>query len=165
MESREEQAFATFARDFVRRHRDVPPSRTIKRILVPTDFSSGSLDALDYAEELARVLDATLLLLHVERVPVAGSKAGERAHAAAAEHLGKVVEELAHHGLRVEMRLREGAPDEEIADVAASEHVDLIVMGTRGRTGVAHALLGSIAERVVRTSPCPVLTVGTRARA
>ena len=165
MESPEENAFATFARDFIRRHREVPPARTIKRILVPTDFSSMSLDALEFAEELARVLEATLVLVHVAHVPVAGSKAGERARAAAAENLEKVVRELAHQGLRVEMRLREGAPDEEITSVAATERGDLIVMGTHGRTGVSHALLGSIAERVVRTAPCPVLTVGTRAHA
>jgi hypothetical protein len=71
-ESREEDVFEEFAREFIRRHRDVPPPWTIERILVATDFSLCSLGALERGEELARTLDAELLLLHVAGVGVAG---------------------------------------------------------------------------------------------
>jgi nucleotide-binding universal stress UspA family protein len=157
---RQEDVFEEFAREFIRRHRDVPPPWPLERILVATDFSLCSLNALGRAEELARKLDAELVLLHVASVPVAGAKTAGVAHAAAERELAGTVRQLLHHGVKARSLLREGAPDEEILSAAETERVSLVVMGTHGRKGIAHMLLGSVAERVVRAAPCPVLTVG-----
>ena len=116
--------------------------------------------AVERGEELARRLGAELVLLHVAGVPVAGSRTATSAHAGAERELEATVEEVVHHGVKARSLLREGAPDEEIIAAAAAERASLIVVGTHGRTGLAHVLLGSVAERVVRAAPCPVLTVG-----
>ena len=158
--ARQDDVFEDFAREFIRRHRDVPPPWPLERVLVATDFSRCSLRAVERGEELARRLGAELVLLHVAGVPVAGSRTATSAHAGAERELEATVEELVHHGVKARSLLREGAPDEEIIAAAAAERVSLIVVGTHGRTGLAHVLLGSVAERVVRAAPCPVLTVG-----
>src|SRR5262249_30794599 len=103
---------------------------------------------------------AEVLLVHVAAVPVAGARSAVHAHAAAERELAATVGHLVHHGVKARSLLREGAPDEEIVAAAEAERADLIVVRTHGRTGLAHALLGSVAERVVRGTPCPVLTVG-----
>jgi len=162
MKPRQDDVFEEFAREFIRRHRDAPPSWPITRILVPTDFSLCSLNALEHAEELAQRLGAELIVLHVEAVPVAGSTRAEVTHAAAEGELTRTTDQLRRHRLEVRGLLRMGAADEEILDAALTEHASLIVMGTHGRKGVAHMLLGSVAERVLRSAPCPVLTVGRR---
>lgn len=100
-----------------------------------------------------------ILLLHVEPVPVAGSKMGAAAHAAAERQLAHTVQELLHRRLRARGLLRPGAPDEEILNAAETERAGLIVMGTHGRKGIAQMVMGSVAERVVRSATCPVLTV------
>jgi nucleotide-binding universal stress UspA family protein len=160
MKQGEEEVFEEFAQEFIRRHQPGSPPWAIERILVPTDFSLCSLNALGQAEELARTRGAELMLLHVERVPVAGSRMAEVTHAAAEAELARTTERLRAHGLEVRGILRMGAADEEILSVAETERADLLVMGTHGRKGVAHMVLGSVAERVVRGAPCPVLTVG-----
>jgi nucleotide-binding universal stress UspA family protein len=162
MKPRQEDVFEEFAREFIRRHQDARPAWSVERILVATDFSFCSLSALGHAEELARELDAELLLLHVEGVPVAGSKMADVTHAAAERELARTTGQLRNHHLKVRGLLRMGAPDEEILNAAETEHASLIVMGTHGRKGVAHMVMGSVAERVVRSAPCPVLTVGLR---
>lgn len=162
MKSRQEDVFEEFAGDFIRRLRPAPPPWPVERILVATDFSLCSLNALEHAEELARKLDAELVLLHVEGVPVAGSEMADVAHAAVERDLARAAEQVRQHGLRVRPLLRTGAPDEEILDAAETERASLIVMGTHGRKGVARVLLGSVAERVLRGAPCPALTVGLR---
>jgi len=130
MKPTQEDVFEAFAREFIRRHRDAPPPWSVERILVATDFSFCSLSALEHAEELARKLDAELLLLHVEVVPVAGSKMADVTHAAAERELARTTEQLRNHHLKVRSLLRMGAPDEEILNAAGTEQASLIVMGT-----------------------------------
>ncbi len=162
MKPRQEDVFEEFAREFIRRHRDAPPPWPIERILVATDFSRCSLNALGHAEVLAPKLGAELLLLHVEAVPVAGSEMADVTHAAAERELARTADELRNHHLHVRTFLQMGAPDEEILSTAEAERASLIVMGTHGRRGVARVLLGSVAEQVLRSAPCPVLTVGPK---
>jgi nucleotide-binding universal stress UspA family protein len=134
----------------------------VKSILVPTDFSPTSDSALRYAAQMALTLGARLYLMHVP------GKTGEHLEASyPIEQFGEVasaplesfltVEELAQ--LRPLYAIRVGTAAEEIALYADANGIDLIVMGTHGRSGIAHAVLGSIAEQVVRTAPCPVLLV------
>jgi nucleotide-binding universal stress UspA family protein len=160
MKPRQDDPFEEFAREFIRAHRDAAPSWPAGPVLVATDFSLCSLSALGHAEQLARRLDTELLLLHVEGVPVAGSKMADVTHAAVERELTRTAEQLRHRHPKVRALLRTGAPDEEILSTAEKERASLIVMGTHGRTGVARVLLGSVAERVLRSAPCPVLTVG-----
>lgn len=118
----------------------------IRRILVPTDFGQASDAALAQARELAAALGASLHLVHVV-------EDAERADALAAS-----LEAALGH----QTALLSGPTARTIVEYAADRAFDLIVMGTHGRTGVAHLLLGSVAEQVVRTAPCPVLTVRER---
>ena len=140
----------------------------LKTILVPSDFSECSDEALLYGLELARRFGARLHLLHVVQDPATQPWAAE----GFALPLFDVVEEWQK---QAERKLHAAVPDADrdrvtVASVvatpyaailayAAAHEVDLIVMGTHGRSGVSHMLLGSIAERVVRRAPCPVLTV------
>jgi len=141
---------------------------TLNNILVPFDFSEHSDQALRYGLELARKFDATLYLLHVVQDPAAQTYAGEVLTLPPIEVVDQWVldagEKLAARvpaldANRVRVRALVGSPYAEILRFADVEEIDLIVMGTHGRGGVSHFLLGSIAERVVRRSPCPVLTV------
>ena len=135
---------------------------TVKSILVPTDFSEPSDAALQYATNMAQAFGAQLYLMHVP------GKTGEnletnfpvsRFETAARERLGTFLSQEEIERLRPEYALRIGTPAEEIVRYADGRDVDLIIMGTHGRTGVAHLLMGSVAEQVVRTAPCPVLLV------
>ena len=141
---------------------------TLKTILVPSDFSECSDEAVRYGLELGRRFDARVHLLHVVQDPVTQPWAAE----GFSVPLFDVVDEWQKEA---EKRLRASVPVEdtdrvtvkaivatpyaEILDYAAAHDVDLIVMGTHGRGGMSHLLLGSIAERVIRRAPCPVLTV------
>ena len=120
----------------------------MKRILVATDFSELSAAAVKVAADLARQAGGRLTVLHV-MMP------GE---ASVTDALIAIADEL-RNGVNVETALALGDPAEEIVRHARRHEVDLVVLGTHGRTGVTRALLGSVAERVVRTSCCPVLTV------
>ena len=143
----------------------------ITRILVPTDFSTTADAALEYAFVLADRFGASLQLLHVLADPfMADGMAAETyvldVPALRDAMLQDARERLAHRAAprektttRIETEVLFGHGARTIAEYAAERGVDLIVMGTHGRTGVAHLLLGSIAERLVRTAPCPVLTV------
>jgi nucleotide-binding universal stress UspA family protein len=142
----------------------------LHRILVPTDFSKSSHNALTYGAEFAARFDAELHLLHVVQdlalfVPEAIMLAPpmvppiEQFVDAARAALDRAVQELAVPNVRIIPQVAEGAPFEEIIRFAREKDIDLIVMGTHGHTGLAHLLLGSVAERVVRRAPCPVLTV------
>ena len=146
---------------------------TIKRILVPTDFSDPSADALATAVTLAKQTGATVDLVHVAveasfalpppidvaTVPIDMTKVMERVtDSLAAEEKGVLAA-----GLRCETAMLIGRPDAEIVSRATATGAELIVMGTHGRSGLAHALLGSVAERVVQHAPCPVLIVPKRA--
>ena len=144
----------------------------LKRILVPTDFSDPSQEALATAMAFARTFGARLDLVHVAvemayplpppvdvaTLPVDFGRVLERAE----EGLAAEAERVRAAGVACESSMLVGRPDTEIVDRARSTGADLIVMGTHGRSGLAHALLGSNAERVVQHSPCPVLIVPKR---
>jgi universal stress protein A len=140
-----------------------------KRILVPTDFSGPSEAALACARDVAARFGGSLHLLHVADDPY--SVYGSEVYVPAVERLREAILEDAVrrmndqllpsniHERHVTTEAMIGSSAEAIVDVAVSQHIDLIVMGTHGRGGMSHLLLGSVAERVVRTAPCPVLTV------
>ena len=142
----------------------------IKTILVPTDFSDASGAALDYARALAAAFGSALHLLHVVQDPYVQpwaaeafgvSLAGvlERWEQDARAQLEQLVPEAERQARPVQCDTRVGHPFVEILNYAQAHQVDLIVMGTHGRGPVAHVLLGSVTEKVVRKAPCPVLTV------
>jgi nucleotide-binding universal stress UspA family protein len=135
----------------------------IKQILHPTDFSERSELAFRLACSLARDYGARLLLLHVAEAPTAVYGEGiilpppEESWSAAREKLYQLRPK--HAGVMVEHMLVEGIAAVEILRVARESKVDAIVMGTHGRTGFSRALMGSVSEQVLRTAPCPVVTV------
>lgn len=145
--------------------------RNFSNLLVPIDFSDHALSALRLAIDVARSGGARITLLHVGVVPhVYSSELGlggaigplftEMSEQVAREQrhrLEKVAREEIPEGVNYEIVLREGFPPEEVlAQVQQGEH-DLVVMGTHGRTGLGRVFLGSVAERVVRECPVPVL--------
>jgi nucleotide-binding universal stress UspA family protein len=150
-------AHARSAQEFIRDRR----TRTVGRILVPIDFSPGSDEALAHARELARGLDADVLVLHVSAAmgSLPGSALARRERRAAERRLDAAVGALRAAGVRADRTVRGGMPAEQILRTAATQQVDLIVMGTHGRRGVARLLLGSVAEEVAARARCPVLTV------
>ncbi|HWY88150.1 MAG TPA: universal stress protein [Gemmataceae bacterium] len=142
----------------------------LHRILVPTDFSEHSRQALRYGIALAEKFGAELHLLHVLQdvsvyqpdavtvgPPVVPPVAALTAAARAALAKTIVDHELERLGAHAEVR--EGPPVEEIVDYAHEHAIDLIVIATHGRGWLAHLLLGSVAEKVVRKAPCPVMAV------
>lgn len=150
---------------------------TVARILVPTDFSETADAALQYAKLLAGQLGASLHLLHVFSDPYAVAAYAPEVYAPLPPTMREQAIEDARECL--ETRLNSGEEERsggtcaivtgltapQIVKYAGENDIDLIVMGTHGRRGVAHLLLGSVAEHVVRTAACPVLTVrdpGTR---
>jgi len=144
---------------------------TPRTILVPVDFSECSGLALDYAVALAAKLDAKVHLLNVISIPfVAVPEVGSTISPTVLENVihdnQKALDNLAD-ARRTKVALgdtllRTGDARDEILHAAESIGADLIVMGTHGRRGVTRALLGSVAEQIVRTAPCPVLTVRAR---
>ncbi|MEQ1759395.1 MAG: universal stress protein [Vicinamibacterales bacterium] len=141
------------------------------RILVATDFSAPSDAALVYAKAVAAQFGASLHLLHVVENPVIAGMMGAEvlvpdtsAMVAALEQeaetkLSAMLAPAERTKFRATTEIRMGSAASTIVEMAHSLGVDLLVMGTHGRTGVTHALLGSVAERVTRHSTCPVLTV------
>jgi nucleotide-binding universal stress UspA family protein len=141
------------------------------KILVPVDFSSHSTRALDTAIELALLFGARLRIAHVEQPimpapvpympPLTGLEAAAEAVRTACEkQLLDAAGRARAAGVRtVDIELLDGIAWREIVELAKRETHDLIVMGTHGRSGFQRALLGSVAERVVRKAPCAVLTV------
>jgi nucleotide-binding universal stress UspA family protein len=140
-----------------------------KHILVATDFSEASRGAIEVAQEMVRDSGAVLTVTHTCELP------GFDAPGVPAEVLTPLIEgarkklDEALRPIRKEVpgasaALRIGVPWEQILALAEEVRADLVIMGTHGRRGLAHALMGSVAERVVRVAPVPVLTVGPRAR-
>ena len=141
----------------------------IRRILFPTDFSEYAEHAWPYALTFAQEFGAEVHLLHVVAPPPRLTEAyavnfdpekmvktlTEEANAS----MDRTVEAAKSWGLIFRREVRVGVDFREIIDYVAKHDIDLIVMATHGRTGLAHALLGSVAEKVVRKSPCPVLTI------
>ncbi len=143
---------------------------TLRRLLVPVDFSPHSEQALRYAAALADKFGAELFLLHVfqdltiyQTEVVSGAPPivppVEQLTASARGEMERLVRDKQLGRFPAHTEIIEGAPVEEIVDYARDKNIDLIVMGTHGRGWLAHALLGSVAEKVVRKAPCPVLTV------
>jgi len=141
----------------------------VTKILVPVDFSAHAMKALNYAAELARKFDASLVLMHAYAIPAYTLPEGYimASPATVAEVMNKIEEAMGgarkqaeQLGVKnVESVVVEGIPFAEIVRTAREKGCDLIVMGTHGRTGLRHALLGSVAEKVVRKASCAVLTV------
>jgi nucleotide-binding universal stress UspA family protein len=137
----------------------------LERILIPTDFSEYSKQASKYACELAGRFTAELHLLHVVQPIILSESGGLLPPDVVIGEEGprKALEELKEPGFdqaaRVIREIRTGTPFVEIVRYARDNDIDLIVMGTHGRSGLIHALMGSVAEKVVRKAPCPVLTV------
>ena len=142
---------------------------TLQRILVAVDFTETSDKAFDFALELAAKFDARVIAVHAFEIPVIGFPDGAlvatadiaaRIQEAARQGLDAAVSaRQGRGGVKIEATLREGAAQEEIKAVAEDSHADLIVIGTHGRKGLARALLGSVAENVVRTVKTPVLMI------
>jgi nucleotide-binding universal stress UspA family protein len=141
---------------------------TLQKILVPTDFSDLSQQALEFALSLADRFRAKLYLMHVWELPMTGSLLPPEPYpesvlteeqTAGEKHLTKVANELKASGFDVEPVFVFGKPYMEIVKAATDFDVDLIVLASHGRSGVSHLLLGSVAEKVVRLAPCPVFTV------
>ncbi len=146
------------------------PNADWKRICCPIDFSAASRAAMEVAADLARRGGASLCLMHAYPIPgytfpdgsvVASPKMMQELADQAKKHLEEWRAEaeklVGAPGVRCETAV--GEPAAEIVSFARASGVDLIVIGTHGRSGLEHALLGSIAERVVRRAHCPVLTV------
>ena len=144
---------------------------TVKNILVATDFGDTSAAALAYGRELARLSGATLHLLYVvddisARAATAFgvtydlTRIQTELEAAGRSQLEASVTDEDRRELHIQLvQLTSASPAATIVSYARDAHIDLIVMGTHGRGAVAHLFLGSVAERVVRAAPCPVLTV------
>ncbi len=139
-----------------------------KTILVPTDFGPSSDHAIAYTVDLARAVGAQIVILHAWEIPMLGFPDG--AYIASAELATRVLES-AQHGLDAAMKLvadkgvpargllKQGATWQTIIETAKEVEAGMIVMGTHGRHGLPRALLGSVAEKVVRTAHTPVLTL------
>lgn len=140
----------------------------LRRILVPTDFTETSERALDWALSLAERLGASVTVMHSYELPIASFPDGAiiatpeiaaRIADASQQALAQTVERRKQRGVPLEAVLREGAAWEEINAVADAIDADLVVIGTHGRRGLARALLGSVAENVVRTAHRPIVTI------
>src|SRR5262249_24157746 len=169
----------------------VQPQALFASILVPVDFSTYSLDALRYAVGIADRFASSIIVLHVipsettthavsqrlgrRDLPLLGPRSPKNAPEVPSDIAEEVVVGLRDKaytalqeflpaymaGYPVELRVLAGHPFERIVETAVHKKVALIVLGTHGRSGLAHAIMGSVAERVVRLAPCPVLTVKT----
>ena len=146
-----------------------PGAEGFARLLVPTDFSAGSERAWTEARRLAARLGAELVLVHVlveaplySEGPFTMKQARgvfDAARAWSVKALGEWTAAAAVAGISARWVLRTGVPYKEIVGAAVRERADLIVIGTHGRGGLDRALLGSVADRVIRLAPCPVVTV------
>lgn len=128
----------------------------IKKILVTTDFSDYSASALEYAISLADVHNADVHLLHVVDGGPKGTRHTEKYSQSA---MRKFIFEKVDEFQNITQAIRTGIPHEEILRYAREFQIDMIVIATHGRTGLAHVLMGSVTEKVVRHSTVPVLTV------
>ena len=147
-----------------------------RRIVHSTDYSSASRPAFRKAVELAKALHRDLVIVHVLSPVIVPIISGEMyvppatydglqrtSRAAARRHLDRLTAAAKRAGVRASSKLVEGAPvAEQIVKAARAQRADFLVLGTHGRTGIARAVLGSVASRVVATASCPVLTVRAR---
>lgn len=141
----------------------------IKRILVPTDFSRSSLKAIDYAVDLAKEHGAEVIIVHViepmsyavPRYLPEPTALLEEQRQESLKELDRLVDRVEPQWQKCRAEVHLGVVYDVIAQLAGKLKADLIVVSTHGRTGLAHLLIGSVAERIVRLAPCPVLTVRT----
>ncbi len=141
----------------------------LRKILVPVDFSTHSAEAIRYAADLSRRYEANVTVAHAYQPPEYAFPEGYLLQKASDQtaRLAMLERQLAHceaearaaGAVRVESKLIDGVDSAAIVRFAEETEQDLIVMGTHGRTGFKRAILGSVAEKVVRTAPCPVLTI------
>jgi nucleotide-binding universal stress UspA family protein len=142
----------------------------LRKILYPTDFSESSLEAMKYAVSFARDYKARLILMHVVNEQIfseglnlprlAAPEALEQELVAeAGRQMRTVIPADVRAGVDIEHVILRGMPFLEIIRYAKANEVDLIVIGTHGRSGMEHIIFGSTAEKVVRKAPCPVLSV------
>lgn len=148
----------------------------IEKILVATDFSDGALQAIEYAIDLAQPIDAELIVLFVVEPAHYGTGADlysgsldpsilvQEQQRIGREQLSRLGQRLDNRAIRFRTLLETGTPYRIIAEVAKTRRADLIIMATHGRSGLSHLLLGSVTERVIRTAPCPVLTLRAQQR-
>lgn len=136
--------------------------REIRTVLTPTDFSDTSEEAVAFAARLAARLGARLVVVHVVESPPPDAmprpdlaEAQERA----GQELDRRAYKLQLRDIQVETRVVVGTPVDEIVAAAERERADVLVLGTHGRRGVSRAIVGSVAEHVLRVAPCPVVTV------
>lgn len=141
----------------------------IKSILFPTDFSEGSAEALKYAVEFSNRYGAKLYVLHV--IYDVAKASGFYVPHVSMDAIYKEIQEGAKKELdnfgvnelsglkNIERIVRTGVPYQEIMNCAVNNKIDIIIIGTHGRTGIDRILFGSTAAQVVRNAPCPVLTV------
>jgi universal stress protein A len=146
-------------------------TRLFRKVLCPIDFSEHSFEALDIALKVVQQNDAALYLLNVAPMP-AGAAGFQPVpmepypivEQDRREQLEKLAQERIPAAVRSETIVTTGDPAEQVLETARDLDADLIVMGTHGRKGLGHLVLGSVAERVVRESPIPVLTAHSSAR-
>lgn len=137
----------------------------LKNILVPTDLSEPSLNATRYALEFARQFDAAIHLLYVIEEPAFYAPLGgyypsrEEWTAFADSGLENWISDDDAAGLTIKREKFFGHPSTKIVEYARANEIDMIIMGTHGRSALPHLLVGSVAENVVRHAPCPVFTV------
>lgn len=144
----------------------------IKNVLVPTDFSEPSDVALRYGKAFAEQFEASLHLVHVldesalvypwtspDGMPIALGEARTEMEHMIKDRLSKILSDAERQKYSARVATMCGSPFLEIVAYAKAQNIDLIVMGTHGRGPIAHMLMGSVAEKVVRKAPCPVLTV------
>lgn len=135
----------------------------IRTILLATDLTAASHEATERAVELAGRLEARLLIVNVlEKRRLSGGGSHDRVDQARSERetlLVKVVRDAREAGASAEFLVWEGDPGDSIAAAAEAEHADIVVVGTRGRSGAERMLLGSVSDHVVRHADCPVLVV------
>lgn len=147
----------------------------LNKILYPTDFSEASLEALKYAVSFARSCQTKLILMHVVNEKIfseglslarvtAPESLGQEMAAEAKRQLKMLIPAAECQGLDWEMVILNGSPHQEIIRYAKDNHVDMIVIGTNGRSGMEHMMFGSTAEKVVRSADCPVLSVKPAAK-
>jgi universal stress protein A len=149
---------------------------TLKSILVPTDFSEASSAAVEYGRALTVAFDASLHLLHVVTEPLHETWAGyapgaefleavDRLRAEAQKRLERLIPRAELGNGHIVVATAWGDPSDEVLKYARNHSIDVIVCGTHGRRGWDHVMMGSVAERIVRLAPCPVLTVHAVERA
>jgi universal stress protein A len=139
----------------------------LRKILCPTDFSEASYEALKAANELALHFSAALVLVHVVPLVIDIPTSAdfytpsdvETAQADARKALQEVVEKRISEKVRIRTKVAVGDPGDEIVSAAADENAGIIVIATHGLTGWRRLIFGSVAEKVVRLAPCPVLTI------